>query len=78
MVSSATGMAKFELLRKYDAVGFPMVNTSAEFRRPAKYGDTVRIESPVSNIRRSSFEVKHRLFNGGELADADLGGVREW
>jgi len=71
-------MTKFEPLRKYDAVGIPMVNTSAEFRRPAKHGDTVRFESRVSNIGRNSFEVKHRLFNGEELADADLGGVREW
>lgn len=68
MVSSATGMTKFELLRKHDAVGFPMVNTGAEFHRPAKYGDTVRVESRISGIGRSSFEVRHRLFNGEELA----------
>lgn len=68
MVAAATGMSKFDLLRRHDAVGFPMVSTGAEFHRPSRFGDRVRIESSITDIARSSFAVKHRLLNGEELA----------
>ena len=33
-----------------------------------RFGDLVIIESTIVAIRRSSFDVQHRLFNDGELA----------
>lgn len=68
MIASATHMSKFDLLRSHEAVGFPMVSTGADFRRPSRFGDKVKIESSVTAVGRTSFEVKHRLLNGGELA----------
>ena len=38
------------------------------FLKPAKFGDEVEIASRVSEFRRSSFDVEHRLTIGGELA----------
>jgi 4-hydroxybenzoyl-CoA thioesterase len=68
LIATATGLSKFDLLRKHSAAGFPMVNTGAEFLRPAKYGDRVRIDSTVTRLGTSSFDIRHRLFNGEELA----------
>lgn len=49
-------------------VGFPMVDTRSQFLKPSKYGDKVLIKSEVTEIGRSSFGIRHQLFNDGELA----------
>lgn len=65
----ALGMTKKAMLRHYDAVGFPMVDTRATFRAPCSFGDAVSIESEVSEFRRASFDVRHRLLrDDGALA----------
>jgi 4-hydroxybenzoyl-CoA thioesterase len=62
------GLPKRELMQRSDFAGFPLVETRAKFVRPSRFGDLVIIESTIVAIRRSSFDVQHRLFNGGELA----------
>lgn len=64
----ALGMTKFQMLQKYNAVGYPMVDTRARFVLPTKFGDEVKIETSVTEFRRSSFDVQHRLLKEGELA----------
>jgi 4-hydroxybenzoyl-CoA thioesterase len=64
----ALGMKKFEFLKKYDAVGYPMVDTRARFLVPTKFGDEVTIETTVTEFRRASFDIHHRLLKGDELA----------
>ena len=69
LFSSALGMTKKAMLRHYDVVGFPMVDTRATFRAPCAFGDEVRIESAVTEFRRASFDVHHRLLrDDGALA----------
>jgi len=62
------GMTKFEFLKAYDALGYPMVDTRARFVLPTRYGDDVAIETVISELRRSSFDVQHRLTKDGKLA----------
>ncbi len=62
------GLKKPALVARFGIVGFPLVETRARFLRPSKFGDTVTIESRITELRRSSFLVEHRLVNGGELA----------
>ena len=66
----ALGMTKREMRKHYDVVGFPMVDTRATFRVPCAFGDEVLIESAVSEFRRASFDVRHRLLrdNGATVA----------
>jgi 4-hydroxybenzoyl-CoA thioesterase len=64
----ALGMTKYEFLKKYRSAGYPMVDTRARFILPARFGDEVTIETMVMEFRRSSFDVRHRLRKGGELA----------
>ncbi len=65
---SAAGLKKHEIVKTYDMVGFPMVDTGAKFIIPSKWGETITIESHVSDWRRSSFDIKHRVLKGDDLA----------
>ena len=60
----ATGMTKYQMLRAYDFSGYPVVQARAQFLSPAKYGDDVVAETSISEFRRSSFDVHHRVING--------------
>jgi 4-hydroxybenzoyl-CoA thioesterase len=64
----AAGLPKPELIRRYDVVGFPMVDTRARFLVPSRHGDEVEIETTITRFGTSSFDVTHRLLRGGELA----------
>jgi 4-hydroxybenzoyl-CoA thioesterase len=62
------GLPKFQLLKTYDVVGIPMVETRAKFLLPSKFGDVVTVETRITEFRRSSFDVEHRLLKQGVLA----------
>jgi 4-hydroxybenzoyl-CoA thioesterase len=65
---AASGLPKPELLRRYDIVGIPMVDTRARFLIPSAYGDNIVIESRISAWRTSSFDIEHRILKGDALA----------
>ena len=64
----ALGMTKYQFLKRYQAVGYPMLETAARFLTPTRFGDSVVIETSLSKLGRSSFDVIHRLTKDGELA----------
>jgi len=64
----ALNMTKFQFLKAYDSLGYPMVDTRARFLVPTRYGDDVTIETTITEVRRSSFSVTHRLMKDGHLA----------
>jgi 4-hydroxybenzoyl-CoA thioesterase len=68
LFAKALGITKREMLARYDAAGFPMVDARAKFHAPTVFGDDVRIESTAGEFRLSSFDVRHRLFHGDTLA----------
>ncbi len=68
LFAAALGYDKFALRRRFGIVGFPMVETSAKFLTPSRYGETVTIESSISRFGRSSFGVAHRLIRGEHTA----------
>ena len=68
LVSAALGMNKRAWLEAYGIAGIPMVDTGANFVRPARFGDVVEIVSQITELGRSSFSVRHVLSNGGEVA----------
>ena len=65
----AAGWKKRDLLREFDIVGYPMVDTRARFILPSRFGDDIVIETRVAAIRNSSFDVEHRAFKPRSLAD---------
>jgi 4-hydroxybenzoyl-CoA thioesterase len=64
----ALGVRPSDLGKTYGIVGIPLVDARARFLRPAKFNDLAEIASEVSEFRRSSFEVRHRISIGGEVA----------
>jgi len=62
----ALAMPMREIRGIHDCVGFPMVDTRARFLIPSRFGDEVAVETRVTALRRSSFDVHHRLLLGGE------------
>jgi 4-hydroxybenzoyl-CoA thioesterase len=68
LFSRALGMTKFEILKAYDSVGYPMVDTRARFISPTRFGDDVVIETSITELKRSSFSIQHRLMKGDVLA----------
>jgi len=77
LFEAALGVKPPDLAGAFGIIGIPLVDARAEFRKPAKFGDTVEIASRVSEFRRSSFEVEHRLTVGGALA-VEGGETRVW
>jgi 4-hydroxybenzoyl-CoA thioesterase len=70
LFEAALGVPKHELSTAFGIMGIPLVDARARFIAPAKFGDLVDSESEISEFRRSSFDVEHRLSIGGELAAA--------
>jgi 4-hydroxybenzoyl-CoA thioesterase len=69
LLERAMGMIKRKGIKVYDFVGFPMVDTRARFFAPSRFGDDVVVETTVTAIKRSSFEISHRLIkDDGTLA----------
>ena len=56
------------MLKKYAIAGIPLVESRARFLLPSSFGDTVVIESNITEWGKASFSVYHRLFKGEELA----------
>jgi 4-hydroxybenzoyl-CoA thioesterase len=68
LFTAALGYDKFTLRKRFGIVGFPMMETSAKFTAPSRFGETVTIESTITRFGRSSFGVSHRLMRGESLA----------
>jgi 4-hydroxybenzoyl-CoA thioesterase len=62
------GLAKPDIIREYGIIGIPIVDLQARFIAPSKFSDEVVVESQVTGWRRSSFSVRHRLYNKRVLA----------
>ena len=68
LFETALGVRPPDLAQAFGIVGLPLVDAGATFLAPARFGDDVEVTSQVSEFRRSSFDVAHRLSIGGELA----------
>ena len=73
----AAGLPKHQMLKTYGIVGIPMVDTRARFLAPSKFGDDIVIESSITEWRRSSFDVQHKVFKGDVLA-VECSETRVW
>jgi 4-hydroxybenzoyl-CoA thioesterase len=65
LFEKALGVRKRDMLKLRGVLGFPMVDVSARFMRPAAYGDDVVLEAAAPDFGNSSFTIKHRLLKNG-------------
>ena len=68
LFEAALGVKPHEIASTFGIMGIPLVDVRANFLKPVKFGDVVDTASRVSEFRRSSFDVEHRLSVNGELA----------
>jgi 4-hydroxybenzoyl-CoA thioesterase len=71
------GLIKQQMLKTYQIIGIPMVDVRASFKAPSRFSDTVVVESEITEWRRSSFCVRHKLFNKNVLA-VECFEIRVW
>ncbi len=67
LFEQALGVRKKDMLKAQGVVGFPMVDVSAKFLRPAAYGDNVVLEAAAPQFGNSSFTIAHRLLKDGAV-----------
>ncbi|MGC1682229.1 MAG: acyl-CoA thioesterase [Pseudolabrys sp.] len=77
MFEAALRVKPHELASAFGITGIPLVDVRANFIKAVKFGDIVDLTSRVSEFRRSSFDVEHRLSVGGEVA-VEGGETRVW
>ncbi|MGA8612371.1 MAG: thioesterase family protein [Xanthobacteraceae bacterium] len=68
LFEAALGVRPPDLAGTFGILGLPLVDAGASFMAPARFGDVVELSSQVSEFRRSSFDVDHKLMVRGELA----------
>jgi 4-hydroxybenzoyl-CoA thioesterase len=71
------GLPKRQMLKTYGIIGSPLVDLRASFLAPSRFSDTVVVESEITEWRRSSFSVRHRLLNKGVLS-VECFEIRVW
>jgi 4-hydroxybenzoyl-CoA thioesterase len=72
LIERALGMRKRDYLKAYDFAGHPLVNAQSRFLIPTRFGDEVTVETEVTALRRSSFDVRHRVYKDVALAAEGL------
>lgn len=58
-------------------LGTPILDAGAKFLRPSRRRDVITVESGIETWGKSSFRVKHTIFNGG-VAAVEGHEVRAW
>jgi 4-hydroxybenzoyl-CoA thioesterase len=62
------GCRQQDMQKKYQILGFSLAEIRARFIVPCSYDEDVVVETCVTEFRRSSFKVQHRLYKGDALA----------
>jgi len=68
LFEEALGVERQNIASTFNMMAFPLVDASANFLRPVKFGDVIEIASRVIEFRRSSFDIEHRITIDGQLA----------
>jgi 4-hydroxybenzoyl-CoA thioesterase len=57
------GLPVRKMFAAYRIIGIPLVDLRVSFKAPSRVSDLVVVESEITEWRRSSFCVRHKLFN---------------
>ncbi|MGI8526428.1 MAG: acyl-CoA thioesterase [Pseudolabrys sp.] len=68
LFETVLGIPRKDINRRFEILGLALVESGANFVAPLKYGDSAELESEVVEFRRSSFDLRHRIYKGDLLA----------
>ena len=77
MLAQILGLPMRHVLDTFGAAGFPTVDLTGKFLVPSTVGDVLKIETTILELRKSSFDVRHRASMDGELR-AESMDTRVW
>lgn len=61
LFEKATGLTKIKMLEKYNGAGLALLEARAVFKTASQYGEDLSVETRVTEFRRSSFFVHHKV-----------------
>jgi 4-hydroxybenzoyl-CoA thioesterase len=61
LFEKATGLTKIKMLEKYNGAGLALLEARAVFKIASQYGEDLSVETRVTEFRRSSFLVHHKV-----------------
>jgi 4-hydroxybenzoyl-CoA thioesterase len=68
LFEKATGMTKIRMLETYNGAGLALLEARAVFKVASQYGEDLTVETQVTEFRRSSFFVHHKVTKASVLA----------
>ena len=78
LFEKATGLTKIKMLEKYGGAGLALLEARAVFKVASQYGDDIRIETRVTEFRRSVFLVQHRVTRADGILGLEGFETRLW
>jgi 4-hydroxybenzoyl-CoA thioesterase len=69
LFEKVTGLTKIKMLERYGGAGIALLEARAVFKVASQYGDDLKIETRITEFRRTTFFVEHRVMK----ADGTLG-----
>jgi 4-hydroxybenzoyl-CoA thioesterase len=61
LFEKATGLTKIQMLERYGGAGLALLEARAVFKAASQYGDDLAIETRITEFRRTTFFVHHRV-----------------
>jgi 4-hydroxybenzoyl-CoA thioesterase len=68
LFEAALGIPRHDLNARLGIIGLALVESGANFKAPLRYGDQAELETTLVEFRRSTFDVRHRIFKDDALA----------
>jgi len=65
---AAGGLSLKGLIAEFGIDGIPVVDYKCKFFAPARWGDTLTIETSVTALHRCAFDIQHKISNNGVIA----------
>ncbi len=72
-----SGMSLKSLIGEFGIDGIPLVDNKAQFKAPSRWGDDLIIETTITALHRSAFELRHVVRNG-EVVAVECSETRVW
>lgn len=63
------GFGQNEMISHYGIVGFPLIETHAEFLQPLRWEDQVTVRSSIQKHSRRTFTIQHKIY---KLTDTEI------
>lgn len=63
----SVGLHAAQIVRDTGLIAWPLIDTRASFRSPARYGETIEVHSSISEWRTKTLHIEHRILRGSTL-----------